>query len=225
MIRILVFNHILDSKLLLSLYENCNVCSQVRRTILTLSSSTGEAESEVRMIAIFYKLFFWHIWFWYRYTAFFLQGLIIRGPLIDMNWPEEREGDRHSSLWTLKSWDLLEMQVLGPLETQVLKGEETQIPRGLETQIMRPCGVLRPMETQMREDLVLFKPNLKSLKHNELIILTNRFLSWNKLYDENDWIILYSLLDDGWAGGGVRGVWVLFDEIHFQCVWLSDLYS
>ena len=78
------------------------------------------------------------------------------------------------------------MQVLGPLETQVLKSLETQIPRGLETQIMRPCGVLRPMETQMREDLVLFKPNLKSLKHNELTILTVRFLSRNKLYDEND---------------------------------------
>ena len=60
----------------------------MRRTILTLSSSTGEAESEVRMIEIvFDKLTFAQILIFTDFNMLMpmLQGLIIRGPLIDMN--------------------------------------------------------------------------------------------------------------------------------------------
>ena len=136
-----------------------------------------------------------------------LQGLIIRGPLIDMNWPEERKhNSRQSSIFKLKSrgscepnswdfwklkrqkiWDLwrLNPDACGDSSPQRFEDSNSEITRGSNREVMLGH--------------VLLQPNLKSLEHNELAILTARFSSWNKLYDDNDWDVCIFCVAVGWG--------------------------
>ena len=162
----------------------------MRRTILALSSSTGEAESEVRMVFNNFErlgLQYRFRWLWSEnyFTGFDYPRASHRH---ELTWGERaRPSQQPLETQVLRSWDILrnlDIPGLRPLENQVLKGSETQILTPLGDSSPGAFGDSNPERINSSD---LMQPNLE---HNELIILTVRFLSWNKLNDENDWSMI-----------------------------------